>query len=148
MLLEVMAALDKGILKPKEQKKGEGAYYPLRFPKDGVILWDQLTACQIHNRIRALTEPYPCAFTYFKGRKVRLLASEEYPQEYYGEPGRVYCKLNRGLLVCALDRCLLVTQAVFADDGTPLYDVVSRYDVLATVREAAMVAYERGAKIK
>ncbi|HUU27810.1 MAG TPA: methionyl-tRNA formyltransferase, partial [archaeon] len=127
MLLEVLARIEKGECIPQPQNKDEASYYPLRFPEDGFILWDTCTAEQVHNRVRALTDPYPCAFTFFKGRKVKLLSSELYNFEYYGEPGRVYIKsAKRGLLVCAQDKCLWITEAVFEDSGEPLFEEIKR----------------------
>jgi methionyl-tRNA formyltransferase len=97
------------------------------------------TSRQVHNYIRALTEPYPCAFTYFEGRRVNLLSSELYDYPYFGEPGRIYLKSKRGLLVCAKDRCLWIKDATFLDSGERLFDVARRYDKLSTVREVLMV---------
>lgn len=146
MLLEVVQQIESGRCTPKPQDAERARYFPLRFPDDGLVLWDQLSARQIHNRIRALTEPYPCAFTFFKGRKVKLISSEPASTIYNGESGRVYRKTERGLLVCASDTCLWVKQACFVDDGTPLVDGVQRYDRLATVGGLALAQLEREAR--
>ncbi len=146
MLLEVIKQLkaDRCSLAPQDTERAR--YYPLRFPDDGLVLWDQLSARQVHNRIRALTDPYPCAFTFFNGRKVKLIASEPASTCYNGEPGRVYRKTDRGLLVCAADTCVWIKQACFADDDTRLADGVQRYDRLATVRGLALAQLEQGAR--
>lgn len=141
MLVEVMNALCDGTLSPRVQDKNEGNYYPLRFPDDGLILWDQLSAEQIHNRIRALTEPYPCAFTFFGKQKIKLLSSELHDPNFFGEPGRIYKKSKNKLLVCAQDRCLWVSNAVVDPTNEPLFNIVKRYDTLATVKGAAMSFY-------
>lgn len=134
MLVKVLDSIADGSYMLKPQNNLNASYYPLRFPEDGLVLWDIYTAQQIHNRVRALTEPYPCAFTFFDGRKVKLLSSELSDQSYFGEPGRVYQKTNKGLLVCASDRCLWIKEAVFGDNGKALHEAISRYDSLATVR--------------
>lgn len=144
MLVETIDAIEKGILRKRPQANEHSAYYPLRFPEDGLILWDQLTAAQVHNRIRGLTDPYPGAFSFCRGRRIRLLRSEHTITPFMGEPGRVYRKTQRGLLICASDRCLWVTRAVEVGSGTPANDHVERYDRFATVREAAMRFYESG----
>jgi methionyl-tRNA formyltransferase len=136
-LLTTLEQLENGSLRPRPQGTG-GAYYPLRFPEDGLVLWDQLSAEQVHNRIRALTRPYPCAFTFWKRRRVDLIASERIDAEFHGVPGRVYRKTSRGLLVCAQDRCLRVTEAVLVDSGRPLAEEIPRYDRLATVEGAVL----------
>ncbi|MCP5105691.1 MAG: hypothetical protein GY950_20050, partial [bacterium] len=48
MLLHVLQQLKTGNYTLREQARHEGAYYPLRFPGDGFILFDQLTARQVH----------------------------------------------------------------------------------------------------
>ncbi len=137
MLLEVIKSIESGNLMIRKQNDLLGSYYPLRFPEDGLILWDIHTSIEIHNRIRALTEPYPCAFTFFNGRKVKLLSSMLLDQNYFGEPGRVYRKSAvQGLLICAADKCLWVKESVFEDNPEPLFDTIQRYDKLATIRDS------------
>lgn len=139
MLLETVRQIEAGTCVPVPQAEEDVSYYPLRFPDDGLILWDQFSAEQIHNRIRALTDPYPCAFTYFQGRRVKLLASELHDGDYFGEPGRVYKKSHRhGLLICAKDKCLWIKEATIADGSQPLHETIRRYECLATVRKAIM----------
>lgn len=138
MLLDVVRQLQKGPARARKQEEDGAAYYPLRFPEDGMILWDLYSAEQVHNRIRALTDPYPGAVTFHKGHRVKLIRSKLAQRLYCGEPGRIYLKNHNGLLVCAQDRCLWVQEAVMADTGKPAFDVVQRYDKLATVRDAAV----------
>ncbi|MDO8463200.1 MAG: methionyl-tRNA formyltransferase [bacterium] len=147
MLMAAVEQLAHGTAALRVQDVARAAYLPLRFPDDGLILWDQLTAQEAHNRIRALTAPYPCAFTYADGRKVQLLRSELATLPMYGEPGRIYRITERGMLICAADRALWIVQATFADDGTPLRDAVQRYDRLATVREAVHAWYQSRATV-
>lgn len=144
MLVETINAIEQGNLRRRAQTNECSAYYPLRFPDDGLVLWDQLTAAQVHNRIRALTDPYPGAFSFCRGRRVRLLQSELTRTPYLGEPGRIYRKTSRGLLICASDQCLWVTRAIDERSGSSAADFVERYDRFATMREAAMRFYESG----
>ena len=141
MLLEVLSQIEDRTHVLTPQCGSEASYYPLRFPDDGLVLWDMYTAEQIHNRIRALTEPYPCAFSYFRGVRVNLLASGFNEHDYFGEPGRVYRKSKRGLLVCALDKCLWIKEAALADSGNRLFDQINPYDTLATLRGSVMAQY-------
>ncbi len=137
MLVEVVAQIETGTLVRRKQDESLAAYYPLRFPDDGLILFDLHTAEQIHNRIRALTDPYPGAFTFLKGMRVALLSSQLAKRLYFGEPGRVYLKNQNGLLVCARDKCLWIKTAVFADRSDAL-PMINRYDKLATVSGLAV----------
>jgi methionyl-tRNA formyltransferase len=138
MLVEVLEGIGDGTAHGRKQDPREAAYYPLRFPDDGLILWDLATAPQAHNRIRALTDPYPGAFTFLGSRRVRVLRSKAAARTYHGEPGRVYLKNEHGLLVCASDRCLWITRAVFEDDGADAIAHIARYQVFATVRGLAL----------
>ena len=63
-----------------------GSYFGGRKPADGLIDWTR-GAVQIYNLIRAVTHPYPGAYTYLDGRKVTLW--QGWPMEGEGEPGRV-----------------------------------------------------------
>jgi methionyl-tRNA formyltransferase len=56
---------------PRRPQPSEGASkYPARSPDDGVIDW-AMTAVEVHNLVRAVTRPYPGAFTYLPdGRKL------------------------------------------------------------------------------
>lgn len=137
MLEAVFDGLEHGTITPQPQDEAQAGYHPLRFPEDGLVLFDRLSARQVHNRIRALTTPYPCAYTYYKGRKVLLLSSRLKRKRFHGEAGRIYRIREGRVLVCARDLCLWITEAVFEDDRTPLANVVQRYERLATVAQAA-----------
>ena len=141
LLHAALEQLSNGTLKPQKQNHDHSAYYPRRFPDDGMIFWDQFTAREVHNRIRALTKPYPCARTFFGNREVILLKSELTKFPYYGEAGRIYRKNNGKLLIGTKDRALWITCAQFTEDQSPLYPEVKRYDLLSTIREAAIEHY-------
>lgn len=137
MMLDVLEQIRGDRLERRPQDAARARYFPLRFPADGLILWDQLTARQVHNRIRALRPPYPGAFTFYRCRRVLLVASELPGIEYRGEPGRIYRTGSAGLLVCARDRCLWLREATLADDGSSLLTTAQRYEHLATLQAAA-----------
>jgi methionyl-tRNA formyltransferase len=144
MLVEVIRRIQRGEQTCRVQDSAQAGYYPLRLPDDGFILWDQLTARQTYNQIRALTDPYPGAFTFHRHRRIVLLAANWPSIPHYGEPGRVYRVTQRGLLVCAMDQSIWITRARYSDgEGDPLVDIM-RYDRLATVREAVMNWHQSG----
>lgn len=134
MLVEVISQFESGTAQRRVQSEADAAYFPLRFPDDGLVVWDLMGADEVHNRIRALTDPYPGAFSYHNGRQVRLLGSRRAQRSYYGEPGRVYLKNQNGLLVCAADQCLWITRATV--DGVDALSVLERYQRFATMRGA------------
>ncbi len=145
LLLDVLRAIESEQLRPRRQDPAAARYFPLRFPDDGLILWDTLTAHQIHNRIRALCPPYPGAFSFLNGRRLTLLESRLRDEFVAGEPGRIYRVTPNGVLACAADRCLWIRAARFDDDGSSVIGGAGRYDAFATLRQAALHFYETGA---
>ena len=138
MLTELIGKIKASTVKPRKQDESQAAYYPLRFPDDGLILFDLFSAEQVHNRIRALADPYPGAFTFFSGQKIKLLKSRLYDKKFFGEPGRVYRKSGRKLLICAIDHALWIEKAILEDTGEDASEIIARYDKLATLRDLAI----------
>jgi methionyl-tRNA formyltransferase len=54
------------------QPKDEATYYPKREAEDGLIYWNDSTA-DIYNLIRAVTRPFPGAFTYLDNQPERKM---------------------------------------------------------------------------
>lgn len=83
-------------------QEGEPRYLPQRRPEDGAIDWS-LSTEQIHNFVRALTRPYPGAFS----GGVRIWRGR--PFDGSGVPGEVLDRLKSGeLLVATGDGAYLV----------------------------------------
>ena len=143
MLEKVLNQLKKRKIKPIVQNNKASSYYPLRFPIDGLVFFDQLNSEEIHNRVRALTSPYPGVLCFYKKRKVKILKSSLTKEQFYGEPGRIYrISKKRGLLVCAKDKCLWLEQIVDNKTGISIMDNFKRYDVLGTIKELAIEYYD------
>ena len=138
LLLDVLDKINNGNIESQKQDIQKTSYYPLRFPEDGLVFFDQLKAQEIHNRIRALTLPYPGVLTYYNNKKVKILKSRLTKTPLFGESGRIYRISNKmGILVCAKDRCLWLGEVVDNETGENCIDVFSRYDKLATIKEVA-----------
>lgn len=74
-----------------KEQKGSPTYCCTRLPADGLINW-QSSSEQIYNLVRALTKPYPGAFSYLDGKKIIIWDCEipKDPKVYEGRiPGRV-----------------------------------------------------------
>lgn len=79
-------------------QRGQSTYCCTRLPQDGYIDWS-LSSIEIDRFIRALTKPFPGAFTYFKGEKMDVWSSEiqKNPLKYVARiPGRII-KIHKGL---------------------------------------------------
>jgi UDP-4-amino-4-deoxy-L-arabinose formyltransferase/UDP-glucuronic acid dehydrogenase (UDP-4-keto-hexauronic acid decarboxylating) len=68
LLEQALPKLKSGVLKGTPQKQAEASYYGGRKPADGEIDWSQ-PATKIRNLIRAVTRPYPGAFSHVGNRK-------------------------------------------------------------------------------
>lgn len=143
LLVRAVEGISRGDLTGRRQKASEATYYPLRFPDDGFVLWDQMDAEEIHNMVRALTRPFPGAFTYCGSQRLNLWSSKLAHMKLKGVPGRIYLINSNGLLVAARDRALWINE-VRDEDGRDAMPQLKRYDALSTVRGAVLDFHRRG----
>jgi len=68
LLTEVLPPIREGKAPRTPQEHRLASYFGGRKPADGEIDWDK-TATEIHNLVRAVTRPYPGAFSYLRNRK-------------------------------------------------------------------------------
>ena len=142
LLMNVINQIENKALKAKSQSSKLSSYYPLRFPEDGLIFFDQLNAEEINNRVRALASPYPAVSSYYNNKKVKILKSKLTKTPFYGEPGRIYrISQKKGILVCARDRCLWLNKIVDYNTGANCINIISRYNKMATIKEVAEKFY-------
>lgn len=74
MLDEVLPLIQRGILPRRKQDESQATVMPKRRPEDGIVDWNRPTRA-IYNWVRALTHPYPGAFTFLNGEKVWIWAA-------------------------------------------------------------------------
>ena len=84
----VWQAIISGRANLTQQNHSLATYCAQRRPEDGQINWSD-NAQNIHNFIRAQSEPYPCAFTFCGADKVYLERSEVFNGCYHGRPGQI-----------------------------------------------------------
>lgn len=70
-LHRILPDLLAGRASRRPQQLNQGSYFGGRQPADGVIDWHQ-SAWQIHNLVRALSKPYPGAFTTVQGDTLKI----------------------------------------------------------------------------
>lgn len=121
MLLETVKDFEAGHVQVTKQDVNKGCYYTRRYPRDGLIYWDKMTACQVFNLVRALYDPYPNAFTFFQGEKIRIRRVRRIKPSIKGIPGRIPLKMEDGIVVCCMDESILVTEAIVGDNVVPIH---------------------------
>jgi methionyl-tRNA formyltransferase len=120
------------------QDHSRASYFGGRRPEDGRIDWRH-PATAIYNLMRAVTHPYPGAFTSFGGRKLfiwngRPLAS---PLAAADVPGQVTARLpGEGLLVATGKGHFLITQAQWEGEPEFLGPVLATWEHLVGQRFA------------
>jgi methionyl-tRNA formyltransferase len=102
--------LQTGQYQAIEQNETEATYTCKRIPEDGLINW-QHSAQQIHNLVRATSEPFPGAFTYWRGKRM-IIWQTALPKKqliYSGAiPGRILGKKNGYIEVLTADGVLQI----------------------------------------
>ena len=71
MIRESLPGLIQQNIQPIVQDESEASVMPKRTPDDGIIDWNK-SALELFNWVRALTIPYPGAFTYWESRRVYI----------------------------------------------------------------------------
>ena len=99
ILNEAVASLVAGKITRIAQDHSQASYCAKRTPDEGFIDWN-LPAESIWTLIRAVTKPYPGAFTFYKGNKL-VIWEADYVGEapYWGLPGQIQAILEEGVLV-------------------------------------------------
>lgn len=92
-----LPALKAGTAPERPQEEWDATTYPRRKPEDGRIDWSQ-PAQDVHNLVRAVTHPWPGAFTDVFGGKAyiwatrlpNLAAHDNFPGQVRTEDGRLF----------------------------------------------------------
>jgi methionyl-tRNA formyltransferase len=108
-----LSELAAGTAPRRPQDEAAATTFPRRTPEDGRIDWTR-PAEQVHNLVRAVTHPYPGAFTdvfggktvLWKTRLPHLGAHDNFPGQVRAEQGRLYvaCGDDRYVEVLRIQR--------------------------------------------
>ena len=135
LLKETYPLIKAGTAPRTPQDSQSASTFGGRRPEDGKITWES-PAFSIYNLIRAVTHPYPGAFTFHNGRKLYIWAANVNGQENFAEersetPGTIEAvKRGRGMVVSTGDGSLLVTRAQFEGEGELSADLLAeRYKI-------------------
>lgn len=96
LLLETLERLERGELTPIPQKEEEATLAPMLSKELSVIDWTK-PAQELHDLIRGLN-PWPSAYSYLDGKKLKLHASRVVPGS--GTPGQAFVKEGNLCVYC------------------------------------------------
>ena len=111
MLRRHLPALLAGTAPRRPQEPNGQAMLGKRTPAMGITDWNR-TARALHDWIRALTQPYPGAFTFLGDQKIMLWSSDvpsRRPRHGAAEPGRILRYEASGVRVSTADGSILIT---------------------------------------
>jgi methionyl-tRNA formyltransferase len=120
VLAEALNALESGTAVWRPQSKAERTYFHKRSERDSLIDWSW-PAEDLARFVRALSDPYPRAFTFYRGERIEVLEAQVSDASYGGTPGRVIVQEEGGAVVCGPDsyrggnRGLVITRIRSAD---------------------------------
>lgn len=97
-LREALDALESGTAVWRPQNKAERTYFHKRSDQDSAIDWSW-PAEDLERFVRALSDPYPRAFTFYRGERIEILAARVSQARYGGTQGRVVVQEGAGAVV-------------------------------------------------
>jgi methionyl-tRNA formyltransferase len=133
LMRETYPLLRAGTAPRLPQDQSRASYFGGRRPEDGLISWDK-DAVGVYNLVRAVTHPYPGAFTFFRGRKLFIWGGKPLAAPTAAvlkPPGSVAAAVpGEGLLVTTGRDHFLITQAQWEGQPEFLGPVVATWDYL------------------
>jgi methionyl-tRNA formyltransferase len=120
VLARQIDALLAGTAKETPQDNSQATYFGGRKPEDGRINWNQ-SSTQIFNLIRAVTDPYPGAFTDIGTTRLMVWWAEPSASAARGRPGEILSLAP--LIVATGDGALELTRTEFRGAAAPALQV-------------------------
>ena len=117
LLLDTINGLVDSKIIPKKQEESQTCYASMLNKEMACINWDN-NSKDIHNLIRGLN-PWPTAYTYYKGSMMKIFKSKVLNKKKNSEPGIILEVSKEGIEVSTGDGALLIEEVQFPN-GKPL----------------------------
>ncbi|MBW3556776.1 MAG: methionyl-tRNA formyltransferase [Actinobacteria bacterium] len=120
--LDSLELISSGQTDWKRQDRSKASFFHKRCVEDSRIDWTW-PAQDIANLVRAQSDPYPNAFTFHRGERIRVVAASVSKGRYGGTPGRIFIREGNGVVVVAGgdarrgQNAGVVVERVRTDDG-------------------------------
>jgi methionyl-tRNA formyltransferase len=110
MLSEALGAIAEGRAPRMAQDERYATYAARRTDADGLIDW-KASAAEVERLVRAVTRPYPGAFTLLGGERLTLWAAEQWPEasRHAASPGQVISVTEDAIAIACGEGAILVT---------------------------------------
>jgi methionyl-tRNA formyltransferase len=108
LLVETLQGLANGSVHPIPQDNSQATLAPILTKEDGQIDFSR-SAKEIHNRLRGF-QPWPGAFTQYRGKTLKIVAAEPASANLEVAPGQIYLHEDQLLAGCAGGTLLALLQ--------------------------------------
>ncbi|GGM50602.1 methionyl-tRNA formyltransferase [Longimycelium tulufanense] len=123
VVTEALALIASGRTDWTPQDRSKASFFHKRAIEDSRIDWTW-PAEDIDRLVRAQSDPYPNAFTFHKGERLRIVRASVSTGRYGGTPGRIFIREGNGVVIVAGADARrgrnhgLVIERVRTEDGT------------------------------
>lgn len=100
LAVQALTLIATGDVQRIPQDPCQATMFHKRSERDCEIDWC-LPRTRVYNLIRAQSDPYPNAYTFFEGQRVRIKQASLAPVGYAGTPGRIFRRLQSGVVTLA-----------------------------------------------
>jgi methionyl-tRNA formyltransferase len=111
VLIKTIRELQNGTLLREKQCDGEATYAPMMKKDTGLIDWDKISK-DVHNLVRG-TNPWPGAYTFYRGEKMRVWKTEVIDKNPDKKPGTICSVGKDGITVACRDGFIKVLEVQF-----------------------------------
>jgi len=100
LTVDALALIASGNTDWTTQDRKKASFFHKRSIEDSRIDWTW-QAEDIERLVRAQSDPYPNAFTFYRGERIRIVRASVSQARYGGTPGRVFIREGDGVVIVA-----------------------------------------------